>query len=125
MNKEKNVYVVEGDCGDCFKEFNEALASESSDRARLIIAAAWIDTFLKIKLQNEFSKGNAASRKILFSENGPLTTFSSKLNIAFCAGWVDSDVYHDVNVIRKLRNKFAHTIDKVSLNDPDDLIPEN
>ena len=47
--------------------------------------------------------------------NGPFSTFSSKLDIAFCAGWIDSDVYHDANAIRKLRNECAHRVDSVSL----------
>jgi hypothetical protein len=101
---------------DCFKAFNKALAKES-DRARLIIIAAWIDHFLKVKLMNEFSKGNAKSRNDLFSTNGPFATFSAKLNAVFCAGWIDADVYHDVQIIRKLRNEYSHTIEAISLND--------
>lgn len=99
---------------DCFNLFNNVLQQES-DRACIILAAAWIDRFLELKLRNEFSKGNAKSREALFSENGPFSTFSAKLNAAFCAGWIDSDVFHDANIIRKLRNDFAHTVDQVSL----------
>jgi len=101
---------------DCFKAFNAALADES-DRARVIVAAAWIDQFLEVRLRNEFSNGNRKARESLFSENGTFSTFSAKLNAAFCAGWIDADVYHDATVIRKLRNAFAHTVDHVSLND--------
>ena len=119
MKENKLVYALDIECNEYFKEFNDVLAKESSDRARLIIAAAWIDYLLKVKLQNEYPKGNAKSRKILFSDNGILMTLSAKLNIAFCAGWIDSDVYHDVTVIRKLRNKFAHTVEQVSLDDPE------
>lgn len=115
IKKNTTIYVLDI---ECFNKFNEALAQESSDRARLIISAAWIDNFLKVKLQNEFSMGNAKAQKILFSENGSLGTFSAKLNIAYCAGWIEADVYHDLTVIRKLRNKFAHTVDPVSLDEP-------
>jgi len=112
-NDDKTVYAVDL---NCFKEFNAALA-EDSDRARVIVAAAWIDKFLEAKLRAEFSKGNAKAREALFSDNGPLS-FSAKLNIAFCAGWIDRDVYNDATVIRKLRNKSAHTAEPVSLDDP-------
>ena len=101
---------------DCFKAFNEALEKES-DRARVILIAAWIDHFLNVKFKNEFSKGNAKARKDLFSLNGPFATFSAKLNAAFCAGWIDNDVYHDVQIIRKLRNECAHTVESITLND--------
>lgn len=101
---------------DCFRVFNKALADES-DRARVIVAAAWIDYFLEVKLRNEFSKGNSKAREALFSANGPFSSFSAKLNAAFCGGWIDADVFHDATVLRKLRNDFAHTVDPISLND--------
>lgn len=66
---------------------------------------------------NEFSKGNAKARKALFSNNGPFATFSAKINAAFCAGWIDSDVHHDIQVIRKLRNVFAHNYNPMSLDE--------
>jgi hypothetical protein len=101
---------------DCFKAFSTSL-SEESDRARVIVVACWIEEFLKVRLMNEFSKGNADARKALFSENGPFATFSAKINAAFCAGWIDKDVHHDIQVIRKLRNVFAHSYNPVSLDD--------
>lgn len=94
----------------------DSLKNES-DRAKLILASAWIDYFLLLKLQNEFSKGNSKARKNLFSLNGPFGTFSSKLNLAFCAGWIDSDVYHDIQIIKKLRNECAHSINVISLDE--------
>ena len=111
MNETKDIY---GLSLECLKAF-EASLSDESDRACVIVAACWIDEFLKVKLMNEFSKGNANSRRSLFSGNGPFATFSAKVNTAFCAGWIDKDVYHDINVIRKLRNVFAHSVDPVSL----------
>jgi len=101
---------------DCFEAFNSSLSDES-DRARVIVVACWIEEFLKVKLKNEFSKGNARARKALFSNNGPFATFSAKINAAFCAGWIDIDVHHDIQVIRKLRNIFAHSYNPVSLDD--------
>ncbi len=93
------------------------LLSEESDRACVILAASWVDHFLGIKLAQEFSKGNSKARDALFSANGPFATFSAKLNAVFCAGWIDSDVYHDLQVIRNLRNEFAHSIDSRTLHD--------
>ncbi len=113
MSNPKKVYGLPL---DCFEAFNKSL-SEESDRARVIIVACWIDEFLKIKLMNEFSKGNAKARNTLFSNNGAFATFAAKINAAFCAGWIDGDVYHDVEVVRKLRNSYAHSYDPVSLDE--------
>lgn len=79
---------------DCFKAFHAALDKET-DRSQVIISAAWMDQFLGVKLKNEFSKGNSKAREKLFSENGPFASLSAKLDAAFCAGWIDADVYHD------------------------------
>lgn len=101
---------------DCFRVLSKALAGES-DRAQIILAAAWIDHLLEVKLRNEFSKGNSKAREALFSMSGPFSSASAKLNAAFCAGWIDGDVFHDATVMRNLRNDFAHTVGPVSLND--------
>ena len=105
-------------CGmniNCFKVINKTIAEES-DRAKVVFIAAWIDNFLEVKLKNEFSKGNVKARDQLFKPSGPFSSFSAKLNTVFCAGWIDTDVHHDVQIIRKLRNDCAHTIEPISLN---------
>lgn len=94
---------------NCFKVFNKTIAEES-DRAKVVLVAAWIDHFLKVKLENEFSKGNAKARD-------QFASFSVKLDTVFREGWIDADVHHDVQKIRKLRNDCAHTIEPISLND--------
>ncbi|MBZ0199910.1 MAG: hypothetical protein K8H86_08580, partial [Ignavibacteriaceae bacterium] len=66
-----------------------------------------------------YSHGNSDVRKKLFSENGAFSTFSSKVNIAYCSGWIDSDVFHDIEILRKIRNVFAHSFETLSLNSPD------
>ena len=102
------------------KHFNVQIANslkDESDRAKIILAASWADYYLQVKFEKEYSKGNKKARKIIFSANGPFASFSSKLNIAFCAGWIDSDVYHDIQIIRRLRNECAHTINKISLSE--------
>lgn len=85
---------------ECFEAITKVLAEES-DRARILLVAGWIDEFLKVKLMNEYSKGNSRAREQLFSANGPFATFSGKANAAFCAGWIDPDVYHDIQIIQK------------------------
>ena len=101
---------------DFGKRVADALLEES-DRASVILIVSWADHFLELKLAREFSKGNSDARSSLFSSNGAFATFSAKQNAAFCAGWIDRDVYHDLQVIRKLRNEFAHSIDSHTLHD--------
>lgn len=110
MSKKEHISV------DFWKRISDALSDES-DRACVILVASWADHFLEIKLAREFGGGNANARSALFSSNGPFAAFSAKVNVAFCAGWIDRDVYHDLDVVRKWRNKFAHSIESHTLLD--------
>jgi hypothetical protein len=110
MTNEKHISI------DFGNRVSEALSQES-DRACVILVASRSDYLLRIKLAHEFSRGNSDARSALFSSSGPFSTFSAKLNAAFCAGWIDRDVYDDLQVIRKLRNEFAHSIDNHTLSD--------
>lgn len=98
--------------------FFEELRGES-DRATVILYAAWIDHLLEQKLRLHFSKGNAEQRDKLFDGNGAFHAFSSKVNAAFCLGWLDADVRHDIDLIRRIRNRFAHQIHGLSLKTPE------
>ena len=39
------------------------------------------------------------------------------MNFAFCAGWIDSDLYSDIKIIKKLRDYSAHSIENILFND--------
>lgn len=97
--------------------FFDELGRES-ERATAILAAAWIDHLLERKLAQLLSRGNAKARAQLFAASGPFAAFAAKITAAFCAGWLDADVHHDLQVIRKIRNSFAHQIHGLSMESP-------
>jgi hypothetical protein len=97
--------------------FFDELGRES-ERATAILAAAWIDKLLERKLAQLFSGGNAKARAKLFAASGPFASFSAKINAAFCVGWLDADVHNDLDVIRRIRNEFAHQIQGLSMESP-------
>jgi DNA-binding MltR family transcriptional regulator len=59
----------------------------------------------------------------LFSANGPLATFSARINLAFSLGWISDDVRRDLHVLRDIRNTFAHSFDHAA-SFADDGIPD-
>ncbi len=101
---------------EAINAFNRSM-QEESDRARVLLAVMWMDRFLTCRLSNEFGKGNGDARKRLFSTMGPFSSFAAKIDIAFCAGWVSSDLHHDMHLLRRLRNNCAHSLDFPGLND--------
>lgn len=104
---EINIEIIEA--------FKKSINEESSDRAKVIITVAQIEYLLELKLKEFFSKGNSKARKKLFSPNGSFYTFSSKVDVAYCSGWIDSDVYNDIRILKKIRDLFAHSFESLSL----------
>lgn len=92
-----------------WSDFFRVLKTES-DRGATILASIWIEDLLERKLRSVFTKGNSRSRKKLFDLNGPFSSFSNKILAAYTIGWIDSDIFCDTNVLRKIRNEFAHNI---------------
>ena len=52
----------------------------------------------------------------MFGSFAPLGTFSTKISIAFFIGLIPEDIYNDLNIIRKIRNEFAHNYDTLTFN---------
>ena len=97
--------------------FFDELRSES-DRGGTILASVWINNLLERKLRALFTEGNADTRRKIFDLNGPFSSFLSKILAAYSLGWIDSDIYHDINLLRKIRNLFAHELHRIDLESP-------
>jgi hypothetical protein len=89
--------------------FFDELGRES-ERGAAILAAAWIDHLLESKLA-QLSSGNKEART-------HFSTFSANITAAFRVGLLDDDVHHDLRVIQKIRNVFAHRIQGLSMESP-------
>lgn len=83
---------------------------EESDRGSVIVAAALLDSLLARYLSTVMKSNGLSNRysvKIL-DGNGPLGSFSARAQIARGFSLINEDIFHDLMVIRKLRNEFAH-----------------
>jgi hypothetical protein len=85
----------------------EAELTGTSDRAAAIVGASLIEVQLEQLLIRSMVKGTEA--KPLFEGFGPLSSFSAKIRIAECFGLLPPDICADADLIRKIRNEFAHT----------------
>ncbi len=98
------------------KILQDELEKSSSDRSCVIVAAAYIDELLgyifKLFL---VSPSSEKEDKELFSGYGPLSTFSSKIVLSYRLGLISNYEYKTLQIIRKIRNSFAHDISKDSL----------
>ncbi|MDP2302071.1 MAG: hypothetical protein Q8N03_06580 [Ignavibacteria bacterium] len=98
---------------DIFYEFvNEFIAE--SDRAAVILGTAKLD-FLLYQILTKYFIPVAGSSDDLLEGDSPLTTFSSKINICYRLGIIDTQFARTLHLIRKIRNSFAHEISGCNL----------
>jgi DNA-binding MltR family transcriptional regulator len=83
----------------------------SSDRAAGIVASAIVEDHLTTALKSRFHHDEPMIRE-LFKGTGPLAPFSTKIKLAFLLGLLSARACKDLQTIRRIRNDFAHKLDK-------------
>lgn len=81
---------------------------EKTDRGVCIMASDLLDNLLK-ELLNLKLIGSNNLKEDLFSYTGPLGTFSSRQKLAYSTGLLHKETYDDLQIIRRIRNKFSHS----------------
>lgn len=79
-----------------------------TDRAAAIIATVALDGMLSVMLEQFFVSDSLA--KDFLSPEQPIGTFSAKIKLSYLVRLVNESVYKDLQLIRKIRNDFAHTL---------------
>lgn len=82
----------------------------TSDRTCAIVAAAFLDNSIQNILLSFLTEGSKTQNDSLFSQNGPLANFSSKITLSYRLGLISKFEYDNLNLIRKIRNYFAHDL---------------
>ena len=94
--------------------FFKELEGESDRACALIAAAAISDGCDLLKLY--FVKLNETDINHLFYDQGaPFGDFASQTDVSFALGLISSQERLEVNIIRKIRNTFTHTLAQIDL----------
>lgn len=94
-----------------FQNLTEELEGES-DRALAVLAAAYLDFLLGEILILQMKVSEKKARELLLNgESGVISTFSAKIRLAYCLGLISDSQKKDLNIIRGIRNGFAHKFD--------------
>lgn len=80
-----------------------------SDRGVAIVGAAWLEEAMAEAL-HEIMEKDEKSWQRLFGPNGPLSTFSAKIDIGRLLGCTTDTIKSDLHIIRGIRNEFAHQV---------------
>jgi DNA-binding MltR family transcriptional regulator len=93
--------------GQHWEDFYRQINADKNDRGAAILAT----TFLEAALENALSRSmanSAANFVEVFDNNGPLSSFDSKLLIAESLGFLGPTTKHNLTIIKHIRNTFAH-----------------
>jgi hypothetical protein len=96
--------------------FIAAQLLKEGGRGAVLLGAARLDLALE-KLLKAAMQPHVGGDDNLFDSDRPLNTFSAKIALSFRLGLIDKQVKHALQMIRKVRNDFAHSFEDSSLAD--------
>jgi DNA-binding MltR family transcriptional regulator len=92
-----------------------SLLLDMDDRSTVIMAASLLDDLLAVAIIHKFKRWPSNTQADeLFTGYGPLSTLSAKASLAGLLGLMGPDMRHDMALVRKIRNNFAHTYTPLS-----------
>lgn len=89
------------------------------DERGLILSLAAFSEDSLVKMLLTFMLDNKASKELIEGFNAPLGTFSSRIKACFSLGLITEGQYKDLELLRKIRNKFSHSWENISIDDKD------
>jgi hypothetical protein len=118
--KKKSLYTLsrerldsDGDRESYFKELEG-----QSDRACALIASAFAEHALIDLIKTKFPQLSETEENELFYERySTLGTFASRIDIAYALAVVTKRDRSDLNIIRRIRNTFAHAVKNITFSD--------
>lgn len=96
--------------------FRNTLNAES-DRGCALMSAAYLDSQLEELLRVNFIADSKVADELL-AQSKPLSTFSSRIDLAYLLGRIGKMAHRDLHLIRKIRNEFGHTSAPLDFNHP-------
>jgi hypothetical protein len=101
----------------------EDLRSElfgESDRAKIILVSTILEDALVYRIMTSLTfKPDEKESDYIFRFDGPLGSFSSRIEIAYIFGLIDKSVAEQLHLIREMRNACAHSKYKLSFAAPE------
>jgi DNA-binding MltR family transcriptional regulator len=94
--------------------FTECL--DESDRGTVIVGASFLDEHLRELIEN-FLIDKPKQTELLLGNDRPLGSFGARIRTAYCLGLLTEDEFHDLKIVRSVRNAFAHRIHGLSFLD--------
>lgn len=86
---------------------------QETDRSCALLASAYLDGLLMSGIRERL-RGRKKDIDELFHGMGILNSFGARIRIAYAIGYIGDDERTDFDIIRAIRNKFAHIPSRIS-----------
>jgi DNA-binding MltR family transcriptional regulator len=84
-------------------------AAQLDDRSLVLVTTSKLDELLAVAIVAKCRfMAEKKSFERVFSGEGPLSRFAHKISVANLLGLLVGDTLHDITILRKIRNDFAH-----------------
>lgn len=95
----------------------------ADDRASALLAGALLDNLLMTVIKSRMREMDAkeetdVTNQVFFNPGAPLSSFSAKIRVAYAFDYIDKTSHDRLNVIRSVRNAFAHSPTSLSFKHP-------
>jgi hypothetical protein len=90
---------------------------KESDRGAAVLAGGFTEHYLGNYLGLLVHDSKVGEE--LFGATGPLSSFSQRISVAYAFDFITKELYSDLNVVRRIRNHFAHHPLEVSFSSND------
>jgi DNA-binding MltR family transcriptional regulator len=90
-------------------------AVQQAQGIAVIRSVSVLDDYLRTAIKTKMRKLPKRLEKEIFTGYGPLSSFSSRIDLGFALKLFDGDIHHDLHSLRRLRNKFAHSTEHLHL----------
>lgn len=83
--------------------------NQESDRGMVLVSGGFLENQLKTTLE-AFLREVPSTTRLFDGPTGPFASLSARILACHAMGLINDNEYEDLQIIRKLRNKFAHEI---------------
>jgi hypothetical protein len=111
----RNLAAAKRSIHDDLRDFLVTLGREG-ERSAVVLGAERINVALEVLLKS-FLRPPLTKNDALFASDGALSTFSRKIELAYRLGLIDLRFKQALDIVRKLRNDFAHATKVESLHE--------
>jgi DNA-binding MltR family transcriptional regulator len=97
--------VNAGDLNDVVAEIRQA-----SDRTAAIVLGSLVERTVEQRILAALPRHDEKTAERLLARDGPLSSFYGKNQLGYALGAYDETILHQVEIIRRVRNVFAHSV---------------